>query len=123
MSKKQIIGLIAAALAFVFVGVASAVTHSVFNADKEASSVESTMASVANSNKVELPDNDFIGVVKVEGTIMNTSSSNSLFSSDDTYNHKKTLEYIDNMTKSSTNKGILLYVNSPGGGVYESDEL
>lgn len=123
MSKKQIIGLIAAALAFVFVGVASAVTHSVFNTDKEASSVESTMTSVANSNKVELPDNDFIGVVKVEGTIMNTSSSNSLFSSDDTYNHKKTLEYIDNMTKSSTNKGILLYVNSPGGGVYESDEL
>lgn len=27
------------------------------------------------------------------------------------------------MIKSNSNKGIILYVNSPGGGVYESDEL
>ena len=39
------------------------------------------------------------------------------------YNHINTLQYIDKMIESNNNKGILLFVNSPGGGVYESDEL
>lgn len=33
------------------------------------------------------------------------------------------MNYIDEMIDSDDNKGILLYVDSPGGAVYQSDEL
>ena len=33
------------------------------------------------------------------------------------------MNYIDQMETASNNKGILLYVDSPGGAVYESDEI
>jgi len=124
MNKKQIIGLIAAALCFVFVSGASAITKAVsdnmFNKNGEKSK---SLESMLNTEKVTLPDKDFIGVVKVEGTIANTSNSSSIFSNSQSYNHKKTLKYIDSMIESKNSKGIILYVNSPGGGVYESDEL
>ncbi len=62
---------------------------------------------------------DTIDVVYVEGVI---GDSGSLFS-EPTYNHSWTLDQIDELMYSSSNQAILLYVNSPGGGVYESDEL
>jgi protease IV len=124
MNKKQIIGLIAAAVAFVFISVASAITKTVSdNMSNKNEQAKDTLESVLNSEKVKLPDEDFVGVVKVEGTIMNTSKSSSMFPNPQAYNHKKTLKYIDSMMESKNNKGIILYVNSPGGGVYESDEL
>lgn len=70
-----------------------------------------------------MPDKDFIGVVKVEGTIKDGSNTNSIFQNSQSYNHKQTLQYIDSMIESKNNKGIILFVNSPGGGVYESDEI
>jgi protease-4 len=39
------------------------------------------------------------------------------------YHHDWTLNTIDKLIGDSYNKGLLLYINSPGGGVYESDEL
>ena len=76
-----------------------------------------------SSGNVSIPSENFIGVVKVDGIIQNKSDSDSLFGSTEGYNHKKTLNYIDEMIHSQENKGIILYVNSPGGGVYEADEL
>lgn len=55
-----------------------------------------------------------IDVIYVEGTISQDSS---------TYHHDWTLNKIDSLMDSAENKAILLYVNSPGGGIYESDEL
>lgn len=124
MNKKQIIGLIAAALCFVFVSVASVITESVsnnmLNKNEE---TKKTFESMLNSEKITLPNNDFVGVVKVEGTIKDGADSASIFQNQQSYNHKKILKYIDSMIESKNNKGIILYVNSPGGGVYESDEL
>lgn len=57
---------------------------------------------------------DTIDVIHVEGTISEGST---------TYNHIWTLNSIDKLMNSEQNKAIFLYVNSPGGGVYESDEL
>lgn len=57
---------------------------------------------------------DTIDVLYVEGTIQEGSA---------TYQHTWTLNKIDALMDSEYNKGIFLYVNSPGGGVYESDEL
>ncbi|MBE6022211.1 MAG: signal peptide peptidase SppA [Cellulosilyticum sp.] len=57
---------------------------------------------------------DTIDVFYVEGTIAEGST---------TYQHTWTLNQIDHLMESESNKGIILYVNSPGGGIYESDEL
>lgn len=124
MNKKQIIGLIAAVVCFVFVSVASVITKTV--SDKMSNKNQQTTKSLESmllSDKVTLPDKDFIGVVKVEGTITDASESSSIFQNPQSYNHKKILKYIDSMMESKNNKGIILHVNSPGGGVYESDEL
>ncbi|WP_054740106.1 signal peptide peptidase SppA [Cellulosilyticum ruminicola] len=66
------------------------------------------------ANASAIPAGNTIDVVKVEGTIAEGQIS---------YNHIWTLNRIDSLMKRPTNKGILLYVNSPGGGIYESDEL
>ena len=124
MNKKQIIGLIAAAVAFVFVSVASVITKTVSdNMSNKNDQTKKSLESMLHSDKVTLPNKDFVGVVKVEGTIKDASESSSIFSNSQSYDHKKTLKYIDSMMESKNNKGVILYVNSPGGGVYESDEL
>jgi len=122
MNKKQIIGLIAAAVAFVFISVASVITKTVSDNMINKNKTKS-LESMLLSEKVTLPNKDFVGVVKVEGTIKDGSDSASIFQNPQSYNHKKTLKYIDSMIESKNNKGIILYVDSPGGGVYESDEL
>ena len=55
-----------------------------------------------------------IGVLFVEGTIMEGG---------DTYSHEYALDAIDGMMSNDDNEGLMLYIDTPGGGVYESDEL
>ena len=59
----------------------------------------------------------YIGILHAEGTITSSSSSS------DTYQQSWLLKQIDYMMDDSSNEGLLLYVNSPGGSVYASDEL
>lgn len=123
MNKKQIIGLVVAGAVFAFVGVISVITNTVSNAIASKNETKESIESIFDTNSVSLPSEEFIGVVNVEGTIMNTSESQGVFSTPASYNHESTLNYIDSMIDAPNNKGIILYVNSPGGGVYESDEL
>lgn len=122
MNKKQIIGLIVATVAFICISGSSVLINSYSNKITKESQ-ESLKSIALSADEVSIPSEDFIGVVKVDGTIQKSSDSNSIFASTEGYNHKKTLDYIDEMISSEKNKAILLYVNSPGGGVYESDEL
>ncbi len=46
-----------------------------------------------------------------------------VFDTEQSYRHTTTLNYIDRLINDSNNKGMLLYVDSPGGAVYESEEL
>ncbi|HCM89093.1 MULTISPECIES: signal peptide peptidase SppA [Vagococcus] len=57
----------------------------------------------------------------VEGAISDTGESN-LFSKE-TYNHQNFLTQIKKIQEDRSVKGVLLEVNSPGGGVYESAEI
>lgn len=59
-------------------------------------------------------------VIPVEGIIQDMPVSPF---STGLYNHKATLASLDKIAEDPTIKGILLKVNSPGGGVYESAEL
>lgn len=79
----------------------------------------------SSEENVTLPEEDFVGVLNIVGTIQANSSGNISLSGsdDDQYNHNLYMKYVDELEKSKNNKAILLYVNSPGGTVYESDEL
>ena len=58
---------------------------------------------------------DYIGVLYVTDTIDEYGSG--------PYNHQYVLNAIDAMIADSENKGMILYVDTPGGSVYASDEL
>ena len=58
---------------------------------------------------------DYIGTVHIEDTIDEYGSG--------LYNHEYILNAIDAMIKDEKNRGLILYINTPGGSVYASDEL
>lgn len=63
-----------------------------------------------------------IVVMDVEGVIQDTGSGSSLLDSG-TYNHQNFMDQLNNVKEDSSIKGIILRVNSPGGGVVESAEI
>lgn len=63
----------------------------------------------------------YIGVLSVEGVI--TSSNQDTWGMPYGYQHSFTIETIDELIDDPDNKGLIFFVNTPGGGVYESDEL
>lgn len=62
-----------------------------------------------------------IARIEVNGVIQDTGSP-SLFS-DGSYNHQVMMQELEEIKDDSSIKGIMLVVNSPGGGVYESAEI
>lgn len=68
------------------------------------------------------PEEPYIARLNVEGTIQ-ASGNEDYFGNAVGYQHQWTLDTIDELMVDPNNKGIILYVDTPGGGVYESDEL
>lgn len=127
MKTKQIISIVITGVVIIAVGITGVASNVIGsklikqNKTETSSIVKDMFSSVSGDSNIELPDKDFVGVINIEGEI-GASSFNSL-TSDSTYNHDFYLKYIEKMEKSDKNKGILLYVDSPGGAVYESDEM
>ena len=127
MKTKQIVGIVITGVVIIAVGITGVASNVIGsklikqNKTETSSIVKYMFSSVSGDSNIELPNKDFVGVINIEGEI-GASSSNSL-TSDSTYNHDFYLKYIEKMEKSDKNKGILLYVDSPGGAVYESDEM
>ena len=67
-----------------------------------------------SSNAIKNIKSPYISVIYINGVI---SEENK------TYNQKWLLDTIKKLTESKTNSGIILYISSPGGSVYESDEV
>lgn len=118
MKTKQIIGLVIAGVLFIAIGVSSVLT----NAVSEKILGDSLETLLSGSYEFNAPSGDYIGIVRIEGTIQQQSEINTLTGTVG-YQHTTTMEYIDQLMKDSHNKGILLYVDSPGGTVYESEEM
>lgn len=57
--------------------------------------------------------NDYIAILRIEGTIASKS---------DYYDQEWLLNTIDDLKTDTSNKGIILDINSPGGTVYEADQ-
>lgn len=133
MSKKQTTGLIVAAIIFVAVGVISVLTNALSSklaqkeGDNAASGFGSFMNGLYGDDSLALSDmptaREFIAVVPVEGTIQASDNSNSLYGTTDGYNHNLLMKYVDKLIDNNYNKGIILRMDTPGGTVYEADEL
>jgi len=64
------------------------------------------------------PSEDSFSVIRIEGSITGDRAYG-----DDGYDHNATMRYIRDLADNPLDKGILLYMNTPGGTVYHSDEL
>ncbi|MFB3165631.1 signal peptide peptidase SppA [Neobacillus sp. 179-C4.2 HS] len=63
-----------------------------------------------------------IAVLDIDGVIQDTNSAESFFQSAG-YNHQGFMKKLEYIKEDDTVKGIILKVNSPGGGVVESAEI
>lgn len=118
MNRKQIIGACVAAGLFIVVGVSSVFTNKIAEMIFDGAS-QSVLHDGADN---VLPREPYVGIVSVEGTIQEQTAV-GMFETKTGYQHNDTLDYIDEMMESEENKGILLRVDSPGGTIYESEEL
>ncbi len=129
MNKKQTKGLVIAAVIFVVVGVISVITNALSSklADTSETSDFSVMMEslygTGNEALMDMPTTEeFIAVVPIRGTIQ-ASSDSGMYGSGDGYNHNMLMEYVNLLMENDCNKGIILRFNTPGGTVYEADEL
>ncbi|MCL2110709.1 MAG: signal peptide peptidase SppA [Clostridiales bacterium] len=67
------------------------------------------------------PASPYIAKISVVGSM--GASASRFSSSDAAYHHAWTLQTIDTLIKDDNNQGIYLWLNTPGGTVYEVDEL
>ena len=109
LSKKSKVGLISFCVVF---GIVIIVTIcAMFMGQTTYSPNVATNISFDNSM---LPMGESIAVLHIEGTIA---------AENNTYNQEWLLDAIKTIQEDDDYVGILLYINSPGGGVYESDEV
>ena len=120
MNKKQTIGLIIAAGLFILIGVSSVLTNTFSQKALDARVQDALL--LTGGTEFHAPKNDYIAVVNVVGTIQEQMET-GIFDVEQSYQHVTTLDYIDRLIGDKNNKGMLLYVDSPGGAVYESEEL
>ena len=121
MKVKQLVGIIVTGITIIAVGVTGVVSNVVNN--KLTSQKESSFWGAYDEMtfETELPYEDFIGLIEVVGEI--GPSTEDIWSTSTGYNHSLYMDYIDELMYTDNNKGIMLYIDSPGGTVYESDEL
>lgn len=131
MSKKQTTWLIVAAVIFVVTGVISVITNAIFakqmdeTENQAVSRFDNLMTSLyGGDNASVLADmpirEDFIAIVPIEGTIQESSD---FYGTSTGYNHDLLIEYVNRLMDNDWNKGIILRLDTPGGTVYEADEL
>ncbi|MEE3953772.1 signal peptide peptidase SppA [Peribacillus frigoritolerans] len=112
---------IVAVLFFVSIAVGAATT--LFTADTE-NIIDELFASESAFYEEVIEGDDYtnvIAVFDVEGTIQDTGEASLLSST--TYNHRAFMDKLKMAEENDDIKGIILRVNSPGGGVVESAEI
>ena len=109
MTKKQTLGLVVAAIALLVTGLLGSISAAALRQGAQL------------ADEMMLAQDSF-AVINVVGTIQNTSGD-ELGLNQPSYHHNATLNYVEQLQYDESNKGIFLYFNTGGGGVYESDEL
>lgn len=122
MNMKRWLALGAAVLLFALaVGVNMA--SALFSRDW-ASVMEETFAPTQGQMEYVLEEGDVrnrIALLRVEGVIQDTGAASPLFATG--YNHQAFMEQLDFIREDKSVKGVVLHVDSPGGGVVESSDI
>ncbi|WLR50223.1 signal peptide peptidase SppA [Bacillus tianshenii] len=124
MSKKRWLALLAAVLLFIGSWVVDFATA---NKADQFKALEGNFLNAQGeefTEKVVEPGTKQgkIVVLNVNGTIQDTGNVQGMFSAPG-YNHRKFLRMIEHAGEDKSVKGVILRVNSPGGGVVESAEI
>ncbi|WP_339200527.1 signal peptide peptidase SppA [Peribacillus sp. FSL P2-0133] len=122
MNGKRWAALGIAAVLF-FVSIAVGAVTTLFTADTE-NIIDELFASESAFYEEVIEGDDYsnvIAVFDVEGTIQDTGEASLLSSA--TYNHRAFMDKLKMAEENDDIKGIILRVNSPGGGVVESAEI
>jgi protease-4 len=119
MNNKRWLAL-AVAVGLFFISISFQFTTNVATTDFE--EVFNFWDSAFDENVVEEGNlNEKIAVLHVEGVIQDVATNDLLGST--AYNHKVFLEMLQHAAMDDTVEGIILRVNTPGGGVVESAEI
>ena len=115
MKTKQIIGIIVTGIVIIAVGVTGVLSNVLQN--KYAAEENNVFSELWEMTEEEmtLPEEEFVGLIHVVGEI--GPSSYEAYYSEESYNHDLYMDYVDEMMLADNNKGIMLYVDSPGGTV------
>lgn len=119
MKQKQMIAFIIAAAVFVVTGISSVLVNTFSASVTESNSL---FADAFSDSGVVTPMEDYIALIEVEGTITSTTET-TMFGETVGYDHYGTISYIEQLMEDEYNKGILLYMDTPGGEVTASDDM
>lgn len=122
MKIKQLAAIIVTGIVIIAVGVTGVLSNVLSAQMTSSGDATDTFLSFDITDEVALPEEDFIGLINIIGEIA-PSSEDVWAMTTGTYNHNLYMNYIDQLMYADNNKGIMLYIDSPGGTVYESDEL
>lgn len=127
MKRKQAIAIVIVCAILVCTGLIGVRSAKVLNDLKQKSSdtaKQNLEQMVGKSmDTIAVPDTDYIGQLDIVGTIQGSESLTDYAMTQSQYNHTLYMKFVDQMMEDPNNKGIFLYVDSPGGTVYHSDEL
>ncbi|MEK0397978.1 signal peptide peptidase SppA [Tetragenococcus halophilus] len=122
MNKRRWVAVIIAAALFIFAAVSSFMTK-----DTDDKNLSGTDALLFGSNEItedvveEGEEEQRIAQLTIDGTIADTGE-NSFFSGEG-YNHQFFMDQLKEVQEDPTVAAVLLEINTPGGGVYESAEI
>lgn len=126
MSTKRWVA-VGIALGVLFLSIISqVVTSLIFSAmNEEATSIVDFFMTDDRFHQEIIEEGDFssrIAVLEVNGPIIDTDNS-GLFSGGSGYNHQDFLDKLEIIAEDSTIHGVILSINSPGGGSFESAQI
>ncbi len=113
MNTKKIVGIVVATLLVLITGISG--VSSAITLQKGYFSTEGLL------DDINIYSED-VALIYIVGTIQDTGEDvNTIIN--DGYRHQPTVTQIEELADSESNKGIMLYLDTPGGGVLESDEV
>lgn len=124
MTAKRWAALGIAAVLFVFsVGINFMSNVASTNFEDTFSNLMATGEDSFTEEMIETGDSlNKIAVLNLNGTIQDTGESGSLLATS-TYNHNRFMKLLNHVKDDTTVKGVVIKVNTPGGGVVESAQI
>ncbi len=117
MKTKQLVAFVVAAAIFIVTGVSSVLVNT-----WSGKTTEDALSMLMGDSVEATPMEEYIAVIEVEGTIYSEPTT-SMWGEVEGYDHPGNMAYVDQLMDDPLNKGIMLYMNTPGGEVTASDDM